>query len=42
MRWVLKYCEHNHKAYRNYVTLKSLPFDSRILSKELVKVRMTA
>jgi len=30
---------YTHEAYRNYVALKSLPFDSRIFSKELVKVK---
>lgn len=39
MRWMSKCCEHNHKAYRNYVAFKPLPFDSSILSKELVKVK---
>lgn len=29
---------YTHGAYRNYVTFKPLPFDSSILSKELVKV----
>ena len=39
MRWVSNCCEGNHKTYRNYVTLKPLPFDSSMLSKELVKVK---